>query len=174
MEADLKNIRFAQTIKFCRLLAAVVLTPAFIFFWLCCSLDIVMARFGMNPDGPAMIILGATLIMLGFAAPFICLLSAGLVYTFVMRIGRLNVSMVMLAAAPAALIYGLIVYASMQPNRYPAFAWTMAVTAVLGALLAASVFYVVGIWRNTGKNHSQVRDLPSTDHPPKTALGDRQ
>jgi len=149
MEADLKSIRFARTIKYCRLLAAVVLASAFIFLWLCFSLDIVMARFGMNPDGPAMIILGAFLIMMGFAAPFILLLSAGLVYTFVVRIGRLNFSTIMLGTLPAALIYGLIVYASMQPKRYPAFAWTMALAAAVGALLAAPVFYVVGIWRTT-------------------------
>jgi hypothetical protein len=174
MEADLKNIRFARTLKYCRLFAAFVLASLFIFLWLSFSLDIVMARFGMNPDGPAKIVLGMILLMLGFAAPVVCLLSVGLAYSFVIRTGRLNVSTVILAALPAALIYALIVYASMQPNRYPVFAWTMAATAAAGALLAAPVFYVIGIWRNTGKNHSQVRDLPSTDHPPKTALGDRQ
>jgi hypothetical protein len=174
MGADRKSIQFANTIGCFRLLVASVLTPAFIFFWLGFSLDIVMARFGMNPDGPARVILGAFLIMMGFAAPFICLLSAGLVYTFVMRIGRLNLSTIMLGALPAAFIYGLIVYASMQPNRYPAFAWTMAVTAAVGVQLAGLGFYVIGVWRNTGKSHRQVRHLPSTDHPLDMALGDRQ
>jgi hypothetical protein len=149
MGADRKSIQFARTIRYCRWCAAFVLTSVFTFFWLCFSLDIVMARFGMNPDGPARVILGAFLIMMAFATPFIFLLSAGLVYTFFMRIRRLNLSTVMSGALPAALIYGLIVYASMQPNRYPAFAWTMAVTAAAGAQLAAPVFYVVGVWRNT-------------------------
>jgi hypothetical protein len=174
MEADLKSIRFANTIRYFRWSVAFVLTPVFIFFWLCFSLDIVMARFGMNPDGPARIILGAFLITMGFVGPFVCLLGVGLAYSFVVRIGRLNFLMVMVSALPAALIYGLIVYASMQPNRYPAFAWTMALAAALGVQLAGPVFYVVGVWRNTGKNHKQIRHLPSTDHPLDIALGDRQ
>jgi len=149
MEANAKNTRSLNAVHYVRLCAAALLVPIVSVIWLSVSLDVVIAHFGGNPDGPALVVLGAFLIMVGFVAPSGFMLVVGLPYALgMMTAGRLNLRTVLVPALPTAIVYGLIVYSSLQPERNPAPAAAMALSAAAGFLVASLCFYIVGVWRN--------------------------
>jgi len=150
METAPKSIGSPSVVQCVRLFAAVLLTPIVVVIWLGISLHMVMAHFGANPSDTASLILGMFLLVVGFGLPFGFMLLIGLPYAIGMLIaGRLNLLTVLVPALPAAIIYGLIVYFSLQPERHAAPARAMAIAAVAGVLVASLCFYVVGAWRNT-------------------------
>ena len=152
MEADAKSVQFSNTIGCRRLFAALFLTPLVMAIWLGESFDATVAHYGGNPDGPARVMLGAFLIMIGFGVPFLCLLFLGLPYTLIMaKAGRLNFLAILLPTLPIAVLYSLLVYSSLNPDRFAAPARMMGLAAVPGVLVASLCFYLVGVWRNTAR-----------------------
>jgi hypothetical protein len=134
-----------------RLLAATVLTPLVMTIWLCLSIDTVMAYFGANPDGPAKLVLGMMVLMIGFAVPLACLLCFGLPYVcFKLAVDRFNFRAGVLPMFLVAIAYSLLVYVSMQPNRHPGIALATALATLPGVFVAGLRFYFVGVWRTSG------------------------
>ncbi len=135
-----------------RLALAFVLAPIITVVWEGFSLDAVTAWFGGRADGPAGVMLGAFLIVVGFAVPFFFLLIIGLPYVLLMlRLRRLNFGTLLLPTVASSLIYGWVVYASLSPQRHPAPARMMGITAVAGVIVSGLCFYLVGVWKNGQK-----------------------
>ncbi len=144
------SVKRWRTRRYARWLLAVVVTPLVMAVWLGGSLDIVLACLGGHPSDAARVMKGIFVIMVGLVLPSAVVLFAGLPFAVVMSTsGRLNRWIFLLGAQPVAVIYALIVYSSLSPERYPTFATIMALVAMPGVLLAALSFYLIGFWRNT-------------------------
>jgi hypothetical protein len=130
-----------------RLVTACLVTPVILTVWLSVSLDAMVAYFGGHPDGPAAVMLGAFVIVLGLLAPFTCLILVGLPYALIMLMkGRLNLLAVALPTLFLAVVYALVLYRSLLYYRHPAFALSVALLSVPGVMLSGLCFYVVGAW----------------------------
>jgi len=149
METTPKTTRSPSGVQYVRLFAAILLTPIVVVVWLSISLDMVMAHFGANPNDTTNLLLGMFLVVVGLGLPFGFMLLVGLPYAIGMMIAqRLNFRTVLVPAMPLAILYGVIVYFSLQPERHAAPARAMALAAVAGVLVANLCFYVVGVWKN--------------------------
>jgi len=144
------RVKGPRAARYARWVLAVVLTPLTMAVWLGGSLGVVMVCLGGRPGDIARLMLAMFVVMVGFVLPFACVLFLGLPYSIVMsRRGDLNWRTFLLGALPVAVIYGLVVYSSLSPDRYPTFAVTMALAAMPEVLLASLCFYFIGFWCNT-------------------------
>ncbi|MBN2130484.1 MAG: hypothetical protein JW741_13370 [Sedimentisphaerales bacterium] len=144
MKTESKGIR----LRAFRLFMAFILTPLVLMIWVGMSLEAVMPHFGAHPDGPAKVVLGLFVMVVGFGVPFSCLLCLGLPYVFVMLgKGRLNLLTVGLPTLLLAIAYGLGIYRSLLYYRHPAFARSIALLSVPGVIVSGLFFYFVGVWK---------------------------
>jgi hypothetical protein len=151
MEATMQSSASSRVIRVLRFLAAFVLTPLVMMIWLGVSVDTVLTYFGANPEGPARVILGAMIVMIGFGVPSAALVFFGLPYVlFMLSHNRLTFLAILVPTCPVALAYSLLVYSTMQPARNPALALALATATLPGVLAAGLFFYLVGVWRNAG------------------------
>lgn len=136
--------------RYARWLLAAVVTPLIVAVWLGGSLDVVLACLGGHPSDTARVMLGIFVLMVGLVLPSAVVLFLALPFALVAsRTGQLTWRTALLITLPVAAIYGVIVFSSLSPQRYPTFATIMALVAMPGVLLAALSFYFVGFWRNT-------------------------
>lgn len=130
-----------------RLTFAFVLTPAVMLVWFCLSLDGAMALCGMDPDGPALVMLG----MLLFGPLMAALLLGVALWLFylvaVLGEHRLSFPGVMLPTGLLALTHGLLMYLSLRPWGDSSFAPVMGLLSTSGVIASGLYFYFVGVWR---------------------------
>jgi hypothetical protein len=116
--------------------------------WLSSSFDGVIAHYGMDPDGPALIMAGLLLLQ-----PVTMIFSFGAFIglpcvIFLWASGRLRFLALMLFTVLAGLVYGLIIYVSLHPWGDPSVAPAMGVMSALGVLVFSLCFYIVGVWKS--------------------------
>jgi hypothetical protein len=139
----LTGIRFATGF----LLWPVILTSS-----LCLTMDVVLARLGGHPDGPANIGLGCMILQIGTIIPFLAVLFFGLPYVLVMREKRrlgfwgVMIPTLLFSVAQPALVY--ISLCGMHP-AHP-LAEAVAMPQVPFVILCGLLFYFVAVWKSGG------------------------
>jgi len=165
MAAGANIVEFSGRVRLARLLLVVFLTPLVTAFWLGGVQDGVIKYYGGNPDGPALVMLGAFVIVIGLAVPSFFMLFVGLPYALIMSgKGALTFSTIILPALPIGIVYGFLAYSQWFPDRYPTQARIMGLAALLGVFVASMCFYIVGVWRNTALGANNEKDgSPGTE-----------
>ncbi len=149
MDADVKASGFLDTIRWFRLLAAMILAPLVMTFWLGRSVDIALIRAGAHPDGPALIWLSFKLWIVGFGVPFLVMFCWVVAYfRRSAETGRLSIRAIILRGLLVGVPYTALVCWSFDLGRFLRYALPITMRAVPGMLLASLCFYFIAVWRN--------------------------
>jgi hypothetical protein len=154
-----------EWIKLVRLTLACFLAPAMEVIWFHAFLTIVDPYFVVHYPGPSPIGAGFQYGPIELCVPCCCTLFLLIPYVLVMLArDRLNFRTVMLPTVVMAMVYGLLVYASLHSDnseKYPWIAQTMGMLSTLGVILSGLCFYFVGVW-GTAKKGAAVPTAPIT------------
>jgi len=132
-----------------RLAGAFVVVPLVLVGWQWLAIKIVGDQLDIDlVDEQGEPIFGFVLFQIGLAVPALGTLCVGIPYTlFQLSAGRMNFKRTMLASAVLAVPYAMIAYGYLQPQGYSTLAIIVAALSLVGFVVAALCFYVVGLWK---------------------------
>lgn len=138
-------------LKAIRVFLAFLLAPAIVSICLFTSLDLVLARLGAHPDGPALIMLGTFALILGLVVPYLGALCLGFFYFIHACLGqrRSDFWAVAIATLLFALVYPTVVYLSLRDSLHASHSVAKAVAApqVPAVILSGLCFYFISLWK---------------------------
>lgn len=129
-----------------------LLWPAILTLSTCYAMDVVLARLGAHPDGPAKIILASIDLGSGLLIPCLAVLFLGIPYVLVMRDQRrLGFWAVMIPTLLFAVAQPLSLYLSLCGMHPPhPLAEAVALPQVAVVVLCGLLFYFVAVWKPGG------------------------